>query len=146
MDLPARVRDFLTETHRFAAAATTDTDGSPRQTYIWYGLDADDRLRINSRPPRRWWDNLQRTGKIALAIADAEDGDRWVGLTGVLDEVVTGEAARDDIIAFAHRYHDGDPDPADIALFRSQDRYTFLIRITAVHNSTCIGCDRNSGG
>jgi PPOX class probable F420-dependent enzyme len=134
MDLPPRVRDFLTERSRFAAVATTDPDGSPHQSLIWYSIDPDDRVRINSRPSRRWWSNLRRTGKVALAIADAADQYRWVGLSGVLDEEITGDPARDNIIAFAYRYHDGRPDPADIAKYRGQDRYTFLIRVVAVHD------------
>lgn len=54
-------------------------------------------------------------------------------MQGVLDEEITGLPARDDIIAMAYRYADGEPDAADIALFQTQDRYTFLIRILAVH-------------
>jgi hypothetical protein len=134
MALPDRVRTFLTEANRFATVATTDTDGTPTQSLVWYGLDPDDRIRINSRPPRRWWANLRRTGRINVAVADASDGYRWVGLAGELDEEITGQQARDDIIAFAHRYHDGHPDPADIAMYRTQDRYTFLIRVVAVHD------------
>ncbi len=132
--LSDRVRTFLTEKPRFAAVATIDPDGSPRQTFIWYGVDPDERIRINSRSPRRWWSNIQRTGKVAFAIADAEDQDRWVGLTGDLDETIGGEPAREDIIAFAYRYHEGHPDPADIADYRTQDRYTFLIRVTSFHD------------
>jgi PPOX class probable F420-dependent enzyme len=134
MELPAHIRSFLTERPRFAAIATTDPDGTPRQSFIWYGVDPDDRVRINSRPPRRWWANLRRTGRIALAVADADDQYRWVGLSGELDETIIGDQARNDIIAFAYRYHDGRPDPADLAEWSRQDRYTFLIRVTAVHD------------
>ncbi|HEY4633419.1 MAG TPA: pyridoxamine 5'-phosphate oxidase family protein [Candidatus Limnocylindrales bacterium] len=132
--LPDRVREFLTEKPRFAAVATTNADRTPHQSFIWFGLDPDDRVRINSRPPRRWWANIQRTGRVAFAIADTDDQYRWVGLSGVVDEVVRGEDARDDIIAFAHRYHDGHPEPTEIAMYRTQERYTFLIRIVAVHD------------
>jgi hypothetical protein len=134
VELPARVRAFLAEADRVATVATTDADGTPRQSLVWYGLDPDDRIRINSRPPRRWWANLRRTGRLNLAVVDARDSSRWVGLQGELDEEITGQPARDDIIAMAYRYHDGDPDPADIALYRTQDRYTFLIKVVAVHD------------
>jgi PPOX class probable F420-dependent enzyme len=133
MDLPERIRTFLTEKNRFAAIATINEDGSPHQSFIWYTLDPDLRLRVNSRPPRRWWSNIQRDGRVALAIADAGDQARWVGLSGVLEETIRGDPAREDIVAMAYRYHDGAPDPADITMFRGQDRYTFLIRITAAH-------------
>jgi hypothetical protein len=134
MVLPDRIRTFLTEKNRFASIATLNEDGSPHQSFIWYTLDADERLRINSRPPRRWWSNIQRDGRVALAIADAEDQARWVGLSGILDETITGERAREDIVAMAYRYHAGEPDPADITMFRGQDRYTFLVRILSTHD------------
>jgi PPOX class probable F420-dependent enzyme len=134
MELPDRIRTFLTEKDRFAAVSTINEDGSPHQTFIWYTLDPDDRLRINSRPPRRWWKNIMRDGKVAVAIADAEDQLRWVGLSGVVEETITGDAAREDIIGMAYRYHDGHPDPKDIADYRGQDRHTFLVRIVSFHD------------
>ncbi len=56
-------RAFLRAPKRFAALATTDEDGTPRQTVIWYRLLADDRILVNGRSPRRWCANLDRTGR-----------------------------------------------------------------------------------
>ena len=134
MDLPARVRHFLTEKPRFAAVATTNADNSPHLSLVWYDIDAEGRVRINSRPPRRWWANILRTGRVALAIADADDQYRWVGLSGVVEEVVTGEPAREQMVAFEHYYHPDDPNPEEIAEYRSQDRHMFVIRVTAIHD------------
>jgi PPOX class probable F420-dependent enzyme len=134
VELPDRVRTFLTEKHRFAAVATTGIDGAPHQSFVWFDLDSDDRVRLNSRSPRRWWADLRRSGRISLAVPDADDQYRWVGLEGELDEEITGQPARDDIIAKAYRYHDGRPDPAEIAEYQTQDRSIFLIRIVHVYD------------
>jgi PPOX class probable F420-dependent enzyme len=124
---------FLTGRH-FATVATLDEDGAPRQTVVWYARLDDGRILINSRHPRRWCRNLLRDGRVALAIT--EHPYRWLGLTGIVDEVVEDvEHARDDIVALARRYsEDGSVDPKAEATFRSQPRVTFLIRITGVHD------------
>jgi PPOX class probable F420-dependent enzyme len=128
------IRAFL-EPARFASIATVDPDGAPRQAVAWYGLEADGRILLNSRTPRRWCTNLLRDPRISLSIVDAADGYRWLGLTGVVEEVIDElERARDDIVALAHRYHPEGPTASSIATFRSQPRVTFLVRVTAVHD------------
>ena len=128
------VRAFLRAPH-VASIATTDPDGAPRQAVAWYRLEADDRILLNSRLPRRWCANLQRDGRVALSVVDPADPYRWIGLTGVVDEVVTDlPRARDDIVALAHRYHPEGPSEASIAAFRTQPRVTFLIRVTGIHD------------
>jgi PPOX class probable F420-dependent enzyme len=133
--LTDRQREFL-RVPRYATLASIDADGSPRQAVAWYDLLPDDRVLVNSRWGRRWPANLQRDGRAAVAVVDAQDGERWLGLTAHVDEIVEDvERARDDIVALAHRYADGGgPDPATIATFRSQPRVTFLLRIDAVHD------------
>ena len=72
---------------------------------------------------------------MSIAVIDPEDGYRWVGLVGEVEEVVTEvEPARDDIVALAHRYHPEGPDESEIALFRRQPRVTFLVVVTGVHD------------
>ena len=119
---------------RFVSVATIDPDGAPRQAVAWYRLEPDGRILLNSRTPRRWCANLVRDPRVSLSIIDQADPLRWIGITGVVDEVVDDiDRARDDIVALAHRYHPEGVDPADEAAFRSQQRVTFLIRITGVH-------------
>ena len=66
---------------------------------------------------------------------DAEDGYRWLGITGVVDEVVEDLGlARDHIVELAHRYHPEGPDESSIAAFRTQPRITYLVRVTGVHD------------
>lgn len=127
--------EFLAGRH-YASVATLDDDGSPRQAVVWYRLEADGRILLNSRLPRRWPRNLLRDGRVAIAIPDARTGQRWLGFTGVVDETVEDLAqARDDIVALARRYSaDGSVDAETEAAFRSQERITFRVRPTGVHD------------
>src|SRR5690348_2518531 len=116
-DLDPRIRDFLAEA-RFAIIATLDEDGSPRQAAVWYGLEDDDRILLNSRSGRLWCSNLERDARVSIAVIDSEDGYRWVGITGEVEEVVSDvERAREDIVALAHRYHPEGPTESSIATF-----------------------------
>ena len=132
--LSADARAFL-EAPRFASVATTDDDGTPRQALVWYRLLPDGRILLNGRLPRRWCANLLRDPRVSIAVVDAEDGYRWLGLTGVADEVVQDlEPARDDNVALAHRYHPEGPDEGMVARFRTEPRITYRVRITGVHD------------
>ena len=133
-EVSPRVRAFLAEP-RFAIIATLDEDGSPRQAAVWYGLEDDGRILLNSRAGRLWCSNLERDPRVAISVIDSDDGYRWVGLTGEVEEVVTEvERSREDIVALAHRYHPEGPTESSIALFRRQPRVTFLVRIVGVHD------------
>ena len=127
--------EFLGGRH-FATVATIDPGGAPRQAVVWYRLEPDGRILVNSRNTRRWPVNLLRDPRLAIAVPDVDNGLRWLGMTGVVDELVEDvERARDDIVALARRYSaDGTADPEDEATFRSQQRITFLVRVTGVHD------------
>jgi pyridoxamine 5'-phosphate oxidase-like protein len=128
--LPDHVRDFL-ERPLYALISTVGAGRAPHQAVIWYRLDADGRVLVNSRSPRRWPNELQREGQASLACPDLEDPMRWVGLQTVVEEVVDDVAqARDDIVALAVRY--GEDDDESVAAFRTQQRISFRLRIVAV--------------
>lgn len=132
--LSSAARTFLSQI-RFAAVATTDADGAPHQAVVWYRLLPDGRLLLNGRLPRRWCTNLLREPRVSIAIVDDENGYRWLGLAGVVEEVVEEvDRARRDIVDLAHRYHPEGPDEALIAEFLDQRRITYLVRITGVHD------------
>jgi PPOX class probable F420-dependent enzyme len=132
-DLDDRQRAYL-DRPLFAALATIDPDGSPRQAVIWYRLQPDGRILVNSRDGRRWPANLRRDGRAALAVVDPDEGERWLGLTGRVDEIDDDvERAREDIVALAHRYRE-EPTESSLAAFRSQPRVTFRIAIDGVHD------------
>jgi PPOX class probable F420-dependent enzyme len=132
--LTPAVRAFLQEP-LVVTIATVDADGAPRQAVAWFRLEADDRVLVNSRSPRRWPANLLRDPRASLAVVDPTYPDRWVGLTVAVDEVVDDvDRAREDIVELAYRYRSEGPTDASIAAFRSQPRVSFLLRVTAVHD------------
>lgn len=138
MDLPPaatlteRVRTFLAEP-LYPTLATVGADGEPHQAVIWYRLEPDDRILVNSREKRRWPDELRRDGRASLAVPALEDPFSWVGLQVVVEDVIDDVAtARDDIVALAVRYDEDDAD--SVAKFRSQQRISFRLRIVAVHD------------
>lgn len=133
-DLPDRIRAFL-DRPIVATVATTSPDGRPHQAVAWYRLEPDGAILVNSRVPRHWPDNIKRSGHASLAVIDPKDDLSWVGLACELVEVIDDvEQARDDIVALAHRYRDGNPSPQSIAEFRSQQRISFRLRPTRVHD------------
>ena len=135
--LGARVRAFLSAPGRFATLATIDPDGAPRQAVVWYRLDADGRITVNSADGRRWPANLRREPRCSLAVLDGADGYAFVALGGRVVETIDDQAvAQADIAAFARRYHADDPAKAErlIGGFRTQHRVSFRIEIVAVHD------------
>ena len=130
--LSAEVRAFLDRPH-FASLATVGESGAPNQAVIWYRLLPDGRILVNSREGRAWPRNLKRDPRCTLAVFWGEDPNRWVGLTCHVDEVIDDvEQARDDIVGLARRY--GTWSAAGEAVFRSQPRVSFHLRILRVHD------------
>src|SRR5437868_13992149 len=115
--LEPRVRAFLEQPH-FASLATVGPGGGPNQAVVWYRLEADGRVLVNSREGRKWPANLKRDPRCTLAVFWGQDPNRWVGLTCHVEDVVTDvEQARDDIVGLARRY--GTWSPEGEAVFRS---------------------------
>jgi PPOX class probable F420-dependent enzyme len=135
--LPDRIRAFLAAPGRFATLATLDPDGAPRQAVLWYRLDPDDRLVVNSADGRRWPANLRRDPRCSISVVDPADGYSFVALTGRVAEVIDQQAiAQADIAGLARRYHADEPAKADATIegFRTQHRVTFRIDLLAVHD------------
>lgn len=140
MTLPAtnplaeRVRRFLAEP-RYAAVATIDEDGGPRQAVVWFLLDGDT-IVINSLDGRRWPTNLRRDPRVSIAVTDATH-QSWVGLTGSVEIVDDQERAQADIAAMARRYHSDNPEEAEAVIasrFSKQRRVSFRLRPTSIHD------------
>ena len=129
------VREFL-GANRFAAIATIDPDGAPRQAVLWYRLDGD-AIVLNSRVGRRWPTNLLRDPRIAVTVVDAADGYRWVGLTGTAEPITNQATAQANIAEMARRYHADDPAEAERLIadgFQRQERISFRVRVAGVHD------------
>ena len=137
LSLPDHVRAFIAAPGRFATLATLDFGGAPRQAIVWYRLAPDGLLMINSADGRRWPANMHRDARVALAIAAAGDGYRWVGLDAEVAEIIDDQVvAQADIADLAGRYYADDPAEVDASLarFRAQRRVTFRLRITSIHD------------
>jgi PPOX class probable F420-dependent enzyme len=131
--LPDHVRRFLTAP-RAAVVATVGVDGAPHQSLIWYRLEPDDRILVNSLVGRRWPADLRRTGRAALAVANTRNELSWVGLATELASIDDDpERARADIVALAYRYQ-GQPTAEYLAQYDDQQRVTFRLRVTAFHD------------
>lgn len=137
MDLPPpatlsdRVRTFLAQP-LYPSLATSGADGEPHQAVIWYRLDPDDRILVNSRAGRRWPNELLQGRRGSLAVPDLADPFSWVGLQVVVEDVIDDvETAREDIVELAVRYEENDDE--SVAKFRTQPRISFRLRIVAVH-------------
>ena len=131
-ELSPQIRTFL-EAPRVATLATVSADGAPVQAVIWFRFEPGGAILVNSRLPRRWPTALLHSRRASLAIIDERDGMRWVGLDCRVADVDDDlERAREDIVALAHRY--ADDDPSTIATFRSQQRISFRLAISALHD------------
>ena len=135
-ELTDRVRAFLQEPN-YATLATVGEDGTPHQAVIWFRLEDDGRILLNSRAGRRWPRELQGDRRCALAVTDRNDPFTWVGVQAevetVVDEVVDDtETARDDIVALSVHYGEHSADGE--ARFRSQPRISFRLRIVGAHD------------
>jgi PPOX class probable F420-dependent enzyme len=132
--LPDHVRRFLAEP-RYAAVATVDEDGAPRQAVVWFLLDGET-IVVNSLEGRRWPSNLRRDPRISIAVTDAQR-QSWVGLTGTVEIVDDQPSAQADIAAMAHRYHVEDPAAAEAIVrdrFSKQRRVSFRLRVDGIHD------------
>ena len=132
--LSDHVRAFLDD-ERYATIATTDPDGTPRQAAVWYTLEGDE-IVINSAIGRRWPSNLLRDARISLAVVDAADGYRWVGVNGTVETITDRATTQADIAAMARRYPEEEPGDRErtIDRFERQDRISFRITPIAVHD------------
>lgn len=128
--LSADAREFL-QRAQIAMIATTDATGAPHQAAIWFRLEPDDRILVNSVDGRRWPRALEAAGVCSLSVIDEADRYRWLAVDAALDEVDRSPTAREDIIALSVHYDDYSE--AGAARFRSQARVSYRLRITAVH-------------
>ena len=127
----SRVSRAFLEAPRVATLATVTASGSPVQAVIWFRLEPDATILVNSRLPRRWPTALLHSRRASLSVIDEKDGLRWLGMDchvlTVDDDI---NRARADIVALAHRYDDLEAVPE----FMTQSRISFRLAISSVHD------------
>jgi PPOX class probable F420-dependent enzyme len=124
MELSPAVRRFLEEP-RFAVLATTNPDGLPHQSVVWYELQGDT-VMMNTRRGRVKDGNLRRDPRVSLCF---EDGYRFVTMTGRAQLIEDQEIAHADIIHLAARYNGPERAAQQAEEFRRQTRITIRVPI-----------------
>jgi PPOX class probable F420-dependent enzyme len=97
--LSEKARALLQE-RRFAVLGTTNTDGSPQLTTMWYLLDGDVIL-MNTKAGRTKERNMRRDPRISVCI---EDGYSYVTISGTVEMIDDQQIAQRDIYRLAVRY------------------------------------------
>lgn len=132
VELSDRIRAFLARPN-YATLATVGADGEPHQAVIWFRLDDDGSILVNSRAGRRWPAELQGDRRCSLAVTDRDDPFKWVGVQAIVETVIEDvEIAREDIVALSVRY--GEFSEESAARFRSQPRISFRLRVVGAHD------------
>lgn len=99
--LSEKAQAFLNEKH-FAVLATLNRDGSIQQTTMWYVLDGEDTIIMNTKAGRLKERNLRRDPRISICI---EDGYRYLTISGTVEMIDDPEIAQRDIHRLSVRYH-----------------------------------------
>ncbi|HKY50731.1 MAG TPA: PPOX class F420-dependent oxidoreductase [Candidatus Limnocylindria bacterium] len=131
-ELTQAERDFLSEP-RFAVLGTTNANGSPHLTVMWYVLDGDE-IMFNTAAGRRKPDNLARDGRASLIVPD---GYRFVRVEGTARANDDQAVAQADIRRLAlHYYQSEDRVQRSVsATWAKQHRITYRMPVRRVYSS-----------
>jgi len=98
-ELSERARTFLQE-RRFAVLATTNKDGTPQLTTMWYLLEGDT-IVMNTKVGRTKERNMRRDPRISVCF---EDGYSYLTISGTVEMIDVQKIAQNDIYRLAVRY------------------------------------------
>ena len=102
MAVSDKVTEFL-QRPLMATIATTNADGSPQVSFVWYDWDGEV-FKVSSRVNRRKVHNLRRDSRCAIAVIDPDDPRRWVIASGRAE--LSDEGGRELIEALRVKYAD----------------------------------------
>jgi len=100
-ELTEKARAFLRE-KRFAVLATINKDGTPQLTTMWYLLENDGTIMMNTRVGRSKERNMRRDPRISVCF---EEGYRYVSITGRVEMIDNPQVSQRDIFRLSTRYH-----------------------------------------
>jgi len=110
---------FLKEKH-FAVLSTINKDGSPQLTTVWYLLNDDGTIVMNTQVHLQKVKNILRDHRIALCI---EDGPRSVSINGTVELIEDPAIIHRDINRLVERYKDEEETRRRyLAIFMQQQR------------------------
>ena len=99
--LSEKAHAYLQE-KRFAVLATLNEDGTPQLTTMWYLLEDDGTVLMNTKVGRAKERNMRRDPRISVCV---EDGYIYVTLSGKVEMIDDPEIAQRDIFRLSSRYH-----------------------------------------
>ena len=101
VELSEKARAFLRE-KRFAVLATLNRDGTPQLTTMWYLLENDGTILMNTRAGRLKERNMRRDPRISLCF---EDGYNYLTIKGRVEMIDDPQISQRDIYRLSARYH-----------------------------------------
>lgn len=101
VELSEKARAYLQE-QRFAVLATINQDGTPQLTTMWYILENDSTISMNTKVGRAKERNMRRDPRISICI---EDGYQFVTISGTVEMIDDQKIAQHDIYRLSARYH-----------------------------------------
>ena len=100
-ELSKKAQAFLQEL-RFAVLATINQDGTPQLTTMWYLLEDDGTILMNTKVGRLKERNLRRDPRISICI---EDDYNFLTINGTVQLIDDPERSKHDIYRLSARYH-----------------------------------------
>jgi PPOX class probable F420-dependent enzyme len=101
VELSEKARAYLREP-RFAVLATINQDGTPQLTTMWYLLEDDGTITMNTKVGRAKERNMRRDPRISICI---EGGYQFVTISGTVEMIDDQKRAQHDIYRLSARYH-----------------------------------------
>ncbi|HXL37756.1 MAG TPA: PPOX class F420-dependent oxidoreductase [Ktedonobacteraceae bacterium] len=101
VELSEKARAYLQELH-FAVLATINQDGTPQLTTMWYLLEDEGSILMNTKVGRAKERNMRRDPRISICI---EDGYDFLTINGTVEMIDDPEIAQNDIYRLSRRYH-----------------------------------------
>ena len=101
VQLSEKARAYLRE-KRFAVLATLNKDGMPQLTTMWYLLEDDGTILMNTKVGRAKERNMRRDPRISVCV---ENDYTYVTLSGRVEMIDDPEIAQRDIFRLSSRYH-----------------------------------------
>lgn len=119
--LSDKARDFL-RGKRFAVLATLNRDGTPHLTTMWYLLEEDGTIMMNTKAGRVKDRHMRRDPRISVCVAE---GYSYITLSGKVEMIEDQEIAQQDIFRLSSRYHG-----LDKAKIQMQNQFSKEQRVT----------------
>lgn len=120
MPLSDRALSLLEEENQFAVLSTINPDGSSQLTTMWYLLQDDGTLIMNTIASLQKVKNIRRDPRVAVCI---EDGNRYVSINGTVNIITDQTTVQQTIKQLVERYiKDDEKRQQYISLFTGQDR------------------------